>query len=114
MAYFGYPKAQEADARRAVQASLELQPAIADLSREWEAALGIRLQLRIAVHTGRVVAGDISFDAVTERLAVIGSTTNIAARLQEAGEPGCATISRATYNLVHRAFACTALGTHAL
>ena len=114
LVYFGYPNAQEADARRAVQASLELQSTITELSGTWEDALGVRVQLRTAVHTGRVVAGDISAGSTTERLAVIGNVPNIAARLQEAAEPGSVTIGQATFDLVHGAFACTFLGTRTL
>ena len=114
LVYFGYPKAQEADARRAVQASLELQAMMAELSFSWERSAGVGVQLRVAVHTGRVIAGDISAGPVTERLAIIGSVPNTAARLQECAEPGSVTISQATFDLVTRAFACTPLGRRSL
>jgi class 3 adenylate cyclase/tetratricopeptide (TPR) repeat protein len=112
--YFGYPRAQEADARRAVQALLELNAAIAELSRAWQDTHGVSVQLRAAAHTGSVIAGDITAGPLTERLAIIGSVPNIAARLQEAATPGAVTISGATFGLVGRAFDCTALGSRRL
>ena len=72
LVYFGYPTAHEDDARRAVRAGLEIITALA-LSSDLEPdALGARrrraptdpaaktpLQVRIGIHTGLVVIGDI-------------------------------------------------------
>ena len=110
LVYFGYPEAHEDDAWRAVQASLELQSSLEDANRTYLREHGVDLRVRIAVHTGTVVAGDITSESATENMAIIGNAPNIAARLQEVGEPGTVTISDATHRLVRHAFACRPLG----
>jgi class 3 adenylate cyclase len=74
--YFGYPAAHEDDASRAVQCGLELLEAVRQLAAETK----VGLQVRIGIHSGRVVVGTVGGDR-PERLAV-GDTPNIAARIQ--------------------------------
>ena len=62
LVYFGYPTAHEDDARRAVRAGLEIIEAI----REQRIGNGDPLQVRIGVHTGLVVIGDIGTSGRTE------------------------------------------------
>ena len=96
LAYFGYPTAHEEDAVRAVRSGLEIVTAVSQL------AYTPPLQVRIGIHTGPVVVGEIGAGERTERLA-LGETPNIAARVQ-----GTATeevvISAATYRLVKGLF----------
>lgn len=68
-----------------------------------------RLQVRIGIHTGLVVVGDIGAGAQREQLA-LGETPNIAARLQGLAEPDTVVISAATYRLVQGLFRCQELG----
>src|SRR5207237_3095191 len=55
--YFGYPQAHEDDARRAVQSGLRMVAALGTLNLRLEHAHGIRLALRVGIHTGLVVVG---------------------------------------------------------
>jgi class 3 adenylate cyclase len=99
--YFGYPTAQEDDARRAVRAGLQMIEAM----REAPAQSGTPLQVRLGIHTGIVVVGDIGAGNRTEQLA-LGETPNIAARIQGQAEPNTVVMSAATYRLVEGLFAC--------
>ena len=72
---------------------------------------GLRLAVRLGIHTGLVVAGELGGGATREPLAIVGETLNIAARLQGVAEPNTVVISAATYQLVQGLFACGDLGT---
>src|SRR5262249_60888517 len=85
-AVFGVPQVHEDDALRAVRAAVEM--------REAFPALGV--QGRIGVTTGEVVAG------TEERLAT-GDAVNVAARLQQAAQPGEVLIGEETLRLTQRA-----------
>ncbi len=110
--YFGYPQAHEDDARRAVLAGLGILQAIEGLDARM-ALRGIRLAVRLGIHTGPVVIGRVGTDSSSERLA-LGSTLNIAARLQGLAEPGTLVLSHSTYKLVEPFFFCLPLGAQAL
>src|SRR5258708_12644513 len=62
---------------------------------------GIELGLRIGVHTGMVVAGNVR--SVAE-YGVMGDTVNTAARLQEAAPPGETYVTQTTFRLTNREF----------
>lgn len=114
LAYFGYPTAHEDDPARAVRAALEIVPAIIGLGRDWQPALPLPLQVRIAVHTGLVVAGEIGIDSRRSELWAVGKAPNIAARLQLLAAPDTIVISDATLKLLQGAFNVTSLGRHEL
>ena len=64
MVYFGYPVAHEDDAQRSVGAGLEILSAIAALNKRLVARSGIAVAVRVGIHTGLVVAGEVGhFDA---------------------------------------------------
>jgi len=86
MAVFGVPVTHEDDALRACRAAVEMRDALP--------ALGIAA--RIGVNTGEVVTG------TAERLAT-GDAVNVAARLQQAAQPGEVLIGEETVRLVERA-----------
>src|SRR5918996_48840 len=110
IAYFGYPKAHEDDAERAVRAGLQLVDAVTRLVTP---AGGV-LAARVGVATGRVVVGDlIGHDEARER-AVVGETPNLAARLQALAEPGSVVIGPGTHRLVAGLFELADLGAHEL
>jgi class 3 adenylate cyclase len=71
------------------------------------------LKVRIGVHTGLVVIGDIGSDEKHEILA-LGETPNIAARLQGLAEPSTVVISAVTHRLVRGLFECQDLGPQTL
>src|SRR5439155_1854949 len=71
------------------------------------------LQVRIGIHTGLVVVGEIGSGGRHEQLA-LGETPNIAARLQGLAAPDTVVISAATARLVQNAVALEELGTQQL
>jgi class 3 adenylate cyclase len=99
MAVFGIPRLHEDDALRAVRATMEMQAALDDLNQELEQNWGVRLQIRTGVNTGEVVAGDLS----AGQTLVTGDTVNVAARLEQAAQPGEILMGEATYRLVRDA-----------
>ena len=78
LVYFGYPRAHEDDARRAVYTGLGMVEAIGTLNAQLAQNKGIRLAVRIGIHTGLVVVGEIGGRGREERLA-LGETPNVAA-----------------------------------
>ena len=106
LAYFGYPRAQEDDAERAVRAGLELVAAVRDL----EAPAGTALRVRVGIATGLVVVGDLLGSGAAREQAVVGETPNLAARLQALAEPDSVVIAEGTRRLVGGLFECADLG----
>jgi class 3 adenylate cyclase/tetratricopeptide (TPR) repeat protein len=113
LVYFGYPQAHEDDAQRAVRAGLGILEAMEQLNTRLEQGQGVRLGMRLGIHTGPVVVGEIGGGGRHEQLA-LGETPNLAARLQGLAAPNTVVISAATQRLVQGYFACQALGQHAL
>lgn len=96
--YFGYPVAHEDDARRAVHCALNILQTVPE-----------PLQVRLGLHTGQVVVGEMGGGWRRERLA-IGDVPNLAARLQGLATPGTAVLSQATLDLVEPYFDCESQG----
>src|SRR5205823_4263914 len=59
LVYFGYPQAHEDDAQRAVRAGLGILAALADLNQGLQRAQAIHLAVRLGIHMGLVVIGDM-------------------------------------------------------
>ena len=111
--YFGYPRAHEDDAARALRASLELVEAMGRLNEALMPRHGVTLRIRVGVHTGSVVMGLLGSGDRRENVAV-GDTMNIAARLQGLAEPDTVVTSEATRRLVVGQFVTRDLGAHTL
>ena len=79
--YFGYPQAHEDDPQRAVRAGLSILEDMSPLNTNLKADKDMELAVRIGVHTGLVVAGEMGGGDTLEPLAIVGETPNIAARL---------------------------------
>ncbi len=96
MAVFGVPRVHEDDAERAVRAALAMRESLTQLNPLFEQEYGARLELRVGIATGEVVA------ATDERreLLVTGDTANLAARLQSAGSG--IVVGEATHRLLAR------------
>ncbi len=109
--YFGYPVAHEDDARRAVQAGLEIIQSIAKLRPSVKQTYNVDLAVRISVHTGLTIVGDADATYGDGRLA-LGDTPNLAARLQQVAAPNSVVISESTHRLVLGFFEMTSLGAH--
>ncbi|MCH7712060.1 MAG: AAA family ATPase [Chloroflexi bacterium] len=112
--YFGYPQAHEDDPQRAVRGGLAILEDMEALNTRLKADKDIELAVRIGVHTGLVVAGEMGGGDTIETLAIVGETPNIAARLQEAASPNSVVVSDVTANLVQGFFVHKALGFHEL
>ena len=110
LVYFGYPRAHEDDAQRAVRAGLGMLDALGQLNTRLAQEQGVQLAVRLGVHTGLVVVGDVGGGTRQEQLA-LGETPNLAARLQGIAAPNTLVISAATFQLLGGFFACQPLGT---
>jgi class 3 adenylate cyclase/predicted ATPase len=113
LVYFGYPQAHEDDAQRAVRTGLGMLEAMGTLPPRLLRDTSVRLAVRIGIHTGLVVVGEMGSGGRHEHLA-LGDTPNLAARLQGLAAPNTVVISAATARLVHGYFTCQELGPHAL
>ncbi len=110
LVYFGYPLAHEDDAPRAARAGLGMVEAMAQLNTRLGRERGVQLAVRLGIHTGLVVVGDVGGGTRQEQLA-LGETPNLAARLQGIAAPDTLVISAATFQLLRGFFACQSLGT---
>ena len=106
LAYFGYPRADEHDAERAVRAALKLVEKVAGL----DTVAAAPLQVRIGIATGLVVVGDLIGQGASQEQAVVGETPNLAARLQALAEPGTVMIAPSTRRLTGGLFEYADLG----
>jgi class 3 adenylate cyclase len=84
LAYFGFPRAHEEDAERAVRAGLDITAVVAKL----ETRANEDLKVRVGIATGIVVVGDLVGWGSAQEQAVVGESPNLAARLQALAEPG--------------------------
>ena len=106
LAYFGWPRAHEEDAERAVRAGLAVTAATSRL----KTPSGKALQTRIGIATGVVVVGDLIAEGATQRYAVVGETPNLAARLQGVADPETVVIAGTTRHLLGDLFVLRDLG----
>src|SRR5437868_5404754 len=93
--YFGYPRAHEDDAERAVRAGLGIIGAVRRLDVK-----SVKLQARVGIATGLVVVGDLIGEGSAQEQSVVGETPNLAARLQTLAEPNAVVIAAGTRRLV--------------
>jgi class 3 adenylate cyclase len=113
LVYFGYPAAHEDDAQRAVHTGLGIVDALGTLNTRLAARHGVQLAVRLGIHTGPVVVGEMGGGGRHEHLA-LGETPNIAARLESLAPANTVVVSAVTARLVQGTFALDALGTHTL
>jgi class 3 adenylate cyclase len=113
LVYFGYPRAHEDDAQRAVRAGWGMIEAVGPLNTRLTQERGVSLAVRLGIHTGLVVVGEVGGGAHQEPLA-LGETPNLAARLQGIAAPNTLVISATTLPLLGDFFACRSLGPHRL
>jgi class 3 adenylate cyclase/predicted ATPase len=95
LVYFGYPRAHEDDAERAIRAGLAAVDAVRRLDVK-----SVRLQTRVGIATGLVVVGDQVGEGVAQEQSVVGETPNLAARLQALAEPDTVVVGTGTRRLV--------------
>ena len=114
LALFGYPRAHEDDAERAVLSGLDIIRAIGALPRGSGTGGSEPLAARVGIATGLVVVGDLIGEGAAEEEAVMGETPNLAARLQGFASPNCVVIASSTRALIGERFSYADLGTHDL
>ncbi|NOX76989.1 MAG: AAA family ATPase [Gammaproteobacteria bacterium] len=112
LVYFGYPSAHEDDASRAVRAALELTERIPQLSFPVQGGDDVRIAVRVGVHTGLVVIGEIG--GGDKRTLALGEAPNIAARIQDCAATNTVVVSAATRKLLAAPFPCDSLGSPSL
>jgi len=113
LVYFGYPQAHEDDAQRAVRTGLGIAEVVGALNNRLERDTGIHLAVRLGIHTGLVVVGEMGSQGRQEQLA-LGQVPNIASRIQGLAAPDAMVISEATYRLIQGYFECQDLGPQTL
>jgi class 3 adenylate cyclase/tetratricopeptide (TPR) repeat protein len=104
-AWFGWPVAHEDDTALAVQAGLDIFARLGELNTTIEAAHGLRVAARVAVHVGPVVLRTDRADT-----PAFGDTVNIAARLQSFAAPDTLVISETAHRIAGRRFSTAFLG----
>jgi class 3 adenylate cyclase len=113
LVYFGYPVAHEEDAQRAIHTGLGIIQTLQTLNARLDQEKGIRLAVRLGLHTGLVVVGEMGGEGRQEQLA-LGETPNVASRIQGLAEANSVVISDSTYRLIHGYFDCQELGEQTL
>jgi class 3 adenylate cyclase/tetratricopeptide (TPR) repeat protein len=106
LSYFGWPRAHEDEAERAVRAALDVAGAIGRLATPD----GMPLQVRVGIATGLVVVGDLIGEGAAFEQSVVGETPNLANRLQALAGPNGIVIDEATRRQVGDLFELGALG----
>src|SRR5437870_984141 len=96
MAVFGVPVVHEDDALRALRAAVEMRDRLARLNEELLRDRGVTILTRTGIQTGEVVTGD----PATGQTFVTGDAVNVAARLEQAAQPGDILIGEPTLRLV--------------
>src|SRR5262249_13769215 len=110
LAYFGYPRAHEDDAERAVRAGLEIATAVTRLETRGTEPLAVRIGLA----TGLVVVGDLIGAGPAQERGVGGERPNLAARLQALTQPGSLAIAESTRRQIGALFEMEDLGPQSL
>ena len=110
--YFGYPRAHEDDAQRAVHTALAILAEIDALNVRLQDLYGVAVQVRMGVHSGVVIAEELGGGAAETpwQLDVSGEMPHIAARLETLAPPGSVVVSDTTRDLVEGWFETEPLG----
>jgi adenylate cyclase len=111
MAIFGAPYSKPDDAVRAVRAALAMRREFVQLITERKPEE--RCAIKLALHTGPVLAGVVGSDARLEYTA-LGEAVNIASRLEEGATAGQVLISQQTLDAVGGRFSARPLGERTL
>ena len=107
MIFFGDPesKGPQEDAKQCIQMALEMQDLMTQLSDYWSKNYSLKkeLKIRIGINTGFCTVGNFgSLDRID--YTAIGSTVNLASRLESMSEPGSMLVSEDTFALVNNFF----------
>ena len=108
MAVFGAPMEGKNDAERAILAAKEMKRQLAVMMATQEGGRK-KLDIRIGINTGRVVAGNIGSPRRLD-YTVIGDPVNIASRLESIAKPNQILIGEETYRAVKGKFKIKKIG----
>ena len=114
LVYFGYPVSYEDNPQRAVRAGLGIIAEMKTLNQRLMLQFGVELKVRIGIHTGLAVVGEMGSGDILERMAIVGETPNVAARIESLAATNTVAISSVTYRLVQGYFECESMGLHQL
>ena len=106
---FGFPVAHEDDPVRAVRAALSVLSDMRELNSRESSSKPV-IHVRMGMHTGIVIAGDLRSSGTFETMGILGETPNIASRLQQIAPPDKLVISEAIARLVRNLFDLHSLG----
>jgi class 3 adenylate cyclase len=110
LAYFGWPRALEDAAERAVRAGLAITAEVAKLRTPDQQPL----TTRCGIATGLVVVGELIGEGSAQEQVVVGETPNLAARLQSLAKPGTVVVGDSTRRLLGELFELDAMGPQTL
>jgi class 3 adenylate cyclase/tetratricopeptide (TPR) repeat protein len=110
LAYFGFPRAFEDAAERAVRAAIAVLAEVGGI----ELPDRTPVQARIGIATGLVVVGEIIGIGSAQERTIVGETPNLAARLQALAEPDTILVSESTQHLLGGLFELERTGEHEL
>ncbi|MFL5798770.1 MAG: AAA family ATPase [Actinomycetota bacterium] len=108
-AYFGVPAAHEDDEERAARAALRILQLVAEYRGDIEAGWGIAgFNVRVGINSGQTAVGLVG--GADPQEVALGDTTNVAARLQSAAEPGTVAVGEQAARRLQPAFDVESLG----
>jgi class 3 adenylate cyclase len=110
LAYFGFPKAHEDEAERAVNAALQMLESISAFSTR----VGRRIEARVGIATGLVVVGDLIGHGSAREFTLVGEAPNLAARLQALAGANQILVAPRTQRLLGGLFELADLGEHSI
>ena len=110
LVYFGYPRAQERNAERALRCAVSITDAMAGLNQTLRHEMGIEVAVRIGIATGMVMVGEMVGEGVARERTVIGEAPNLAARLQDLAQKNEIVIGTLTRDLAGRSLIYEDLG----
>ena len=96
--YFGYPRAHEDDAERAIRCGLVVADTVIPLSS------GKKLRTSVGISTSMVVIGDRSDSSTSGEPSVAGEAPSLAARLRDLAMPNSVLIADNTRRLIGELF----------
>lgn len=111
MALFSVTAGLEDGPLRACQAALDIQHVIAQTQAEMTRAYGAAPQVRVGLHCGPLVVGDVGHRNKAH-VTIIGDTANVASRLEGLAKPGQVLITRDLFVLVEGQVTVQDLGPH--
>jgi predicted ATPase len=98
--YFGYPRAHEDDAERAVRAGLDIVDTVRRVGHERRTELNVR----VGIATSSVVVGELIGEGTAQERSAVGGAPFLATRLQTLAEPNTVIVASETRRLLGRLF----------